>query len=165
MSADQTDGDHDKTIARIHRLALGLLTRRDHSPQELKQKLAKKGFALEDITTVLATLESAGLINLSRLAENYTHYRKSKGYGPRRIAMELQAKGIPEATIAEQIEITDNAWFTEIRTLWQKHFKGRQPKDARERARQLRFLFNRGYTQDQIKTVLSGDREIDTLPE
>lgn len=159
MSADQADCEHDKTIARINRLALGLLTRRDHSPIELKQKLSKKGFKQEDIAAVLAKLESAGLINLSRLAENYTHYRKSKGYGPRRIAMELQAKGIPETTIAEQIEITDNAWFTEIRSVWQKQFKGRQPRDPREKAKQLRFLFNRGFTQEQIKVVLSGEDE------
>lgn len=151
--------DQAKTIARIKRLALDLLARRDHTTLELKQKLSKKGFAPEDLTHVLEELEAAGLINHHRLIENYTHYRQGKGFGPRRITMELQLKGIPETAIAEQLKITDNVWFTEIRTLWHKQFKGRLPQNAHERGRQMRFLLNRGFTQEQIRSVLQGDED------
>ncbi len=145
--------DHRKLLEKLKRHALFLLTRRDHTRLELSQKLARKNYTEADIDSVLTTLEEAGLINTSRFAESYTHYRRAKGYGPRRIAMELQAKGVTEAMIAEQVKITDNAWFTDIRTIWRKHFKGRLPADHQQRAKQLRFLYNRGFTQDQINSI------------
>ena len=143
---------------RTRRHALFLLTRRDHTSLELRQKLSRKDYPNAGIDTVIAALEETGLINAVRFAESYSHYRRGKGYGPRRIAMELQSKGIAEAVIAEQVKITDNAWFTEIRAIWRKHFKGRQPADQRERARQLRFLYNRGFTQDQITSVFDDEQ-------
>lgn len=160
-SSDDTLSPEDqrKCQEKIRRHALFLLTRRDHTSQELRQKLSRKDYPTAEIETVLTSLEATGLINTVRFAESYTHYRRAKGYGPRRIAMELQSKGIAEAVIAEQVKITDNAWFTEIRTIWRKHFKGRQPADQRERARQLRFLYNRGFTQDQIKSVFEIEDE------
>lgn len=145
--------DQRKLQEKIRRHALFLLTRRDHTSLELRQKLSRKDYPETGIAAVIASLEETGLINAERFAESYSHYRRGKGYGPRRIVMELQAKGIAEAVIAEQVKITDNAWFTEIRTIWRKHFKGRLPADQRERARQLRFLYNRGFTQDQITSV------------
>lgn len=145
--------DHRKLLEKIRRHALFLLTRRDHSRQELRQKLSRKDYAAADIDIILTRLEETGLINAERFAESYAHYRRGKGYGPRRIAMELQQKGIADAVIAEQVKITDNAWFTEIRAIWRKHFKGRLPADQKQRAKQLRFLFNRGFTQEQINSI------------
>ena|SRR3990167_7696160 len=157
MQADDTlitPEAHVKLLEKIRRYALYLLTRRDHTSQELRLKLNRKGYANADIGTVITRLEETGLINTARFAESYTHYRRSKGYGPRRIAMELQTKGVADTMIAEQVKITDNAWFTDIRTAWRKQFKGRLPADHKEHARQLRFLYNRGFTQDQINSIL-----------
>ena len=145
--------DHRKLLEKLRRHALFLLTRRDHTSLELTQKLARKGYTAADMDHVIISLEQADLINPVRFAENYTHYRRGKGYGPKRIAMELQAKGVAEGVIAEQVQITDNAWFTEIRSVWRKQFKGRLPTDYQQRARQLRFLYNRGFTQDQINSI------------
>jgi len=145
--------DHRKLLEKLKRHALFLLARRDHTSLELSQKLSRKGYPEADIATVLTNLEQAGLINARRFTESYTHYRRGKGYGPRRIAMELQAKGVAEAMIAEQVKITDNTWFADIRTIWRKHFKGRLPADQQQRAKQLRFLYNRGFTQDQINSI------------
>ncbi len=69
--------------------------------------------------------------------------------------MELQAKGVPEAVIAEHLEMADNAWFSDVKAIWRKHFKGRLPEDRQAEAKQQRFLFNRGFTQDQIRSVLN----------
>ncbi len=145
--------EHRKLLEKIRRHALYLLTRRDHTRQELKQKLARKQYPAADIATILERLENTGLIDETRFAESYTHYRRGKGYGPRRIAMELQTKGVAEAVIAEHLEMADNAWFTDAHNAWRKQFKGRQPVDPQTRARQLRFLYNRGFTQEQINSV------------
>lgn len=135
--------------------ALRLLTRRDHSQQELAQKLHIKGHASEDITQVIDHLLQAGLLNDARFAENYIHQRRRKGYGPKRIYLELQARGIIEEVIAEHLNITDNAWFIEVQHVWKKHFKGKLPTDFKAKAKQMRFLQYRGFTQEQIEHVLT----------
>ena len=156
----QQPSDHTKLIEKIKRHALYLLTRRDHTPFELRQKLLRKAYLAADIESVLIRLEEAGLINVQRFMECYLRYRRARGYGPRRIAMELQAKGVPEAVIAEHLEITDNAWFADIRHAWQKQFKGRLPKDYLERAKQMRFLYNRGFTQEQIRHIFKHEADL-----
>lgn len=148
-----TPADQRKLLEKIRRHALFLLTRRDHTRLELTQKLSRKQYPAADIATILQALESTGLIDESRFTESYIHYRRAKGYGPRRLAMELQSKGVTDTVIAQHLEMADNAWFTDAHNAWRKHFKGRQPVDPRSRAKQLRFLYNRGFTQDQINSV------------
>lgn len=150
-----------KQLEKVRQRALRLLTRRDHTYSELTTKLLRKDCNPDDIKTILADLSRAGLINETRFAENYTQYRRKKGYGPKRISMELAAKGVAETVIAEQVQITDNAWLTEIRTIWRKRFKGQLPTDPPSYARQTRFLYNRGFSQDQIKSILSNADSVD----
>jgi regulatory protein len=153
-----------KLLEKIRRHALFLLTRRDHTRLELTQKLSRKQYPAEDIATIIQALENAGLINENRFAESYIHYRRAKGYGPRRLAMELQSKGVTDTVIAQHLEMADNAWFTDAHNAWRKQFKGRQPSDPQTRARQLRFLYNRGFTQDQILSVFK-QHKIEELDE
>ncbi|SRR5579883_295449 len=140
-------------LALIRRAALSLLARRDHSQQELLQKLKAKGFSPDSIRLIIDDLLKAGLINEQRFIENYLHFRRAKGYGPQRIWQELQARGLADEVIAERLQITDNAWFTNARKVWQKHFKGRLPTDYPTRAKQMRFLQYRGFTREQIEQV------------
>lgn len=147
----------EASTTKIRRVALNMLARRDHSRQELSQKLKAKGCGGEDIKTVLDALVQEGLINEPRFAENYIYWRRGKGFGPARIAMELQTRGIASETIAQHLQIADNAWFTEARKVWQKHFRGKLPHDNQSRARQMRFLQYRGFTREQIESVLDTD--------
>lgn len=139
----------------IRRAVLQMLARRDYTQHEITQKL-KPHYAMEDIAVVLAELVQAGYINESRFLENYICWRRAKGYGPLRIIMELEARGIMPERIAEQVEITDNAWMIGAQKTWQKHFKSK-PTDFKSKAKQMRFLQYRGFTQEQIKSVFKDD--------
>lgn len=139
----------------IRRSALRMLTRRDYSQQELSLKLRTKGFSSQAIQSVINDLLQANLINEARFCENYIHWRRGKGYGPLRINMELQARGLASDLIAQHLEMTDNAWFIDARNVWQKQFKGRQANDYSGQAKQMRFMQYRGFTQEQIKSVLT----------
>jgi regulatory protein len=142
----------------IRCVILRWLAQRDHSQHEIRQKLKqKRNLAPHEINAVLSDLVQMGWINDSRYAENYIRSRRTKGYGPLRISLELQARGIKDEMIAEHLKITDNAWFAEARGVWQKHFKGRQSADIKERVKQMRFLQYRGYTQEQIKHALGSN--------
>src|SRR4029077_14436536 len=98
-------------------------------------------------------LNRSGLLNDARFTENYIRWRRGKGFGPVRISLELQARGISDEVIAEQLKITDNAWFADARKLWQKHFKNQRNSDFATRAKQIRFLQYRGFTQEQINSI------------
>lgn len=142
---------------KIRRVILDWLARRDHSRLELAQKLRVKGYSIEDSESIIEELAHAGLINEQRFTENYVYSRRGKGFGPLRISIELQARGIPAEMIAEHLHITDNAWLGQVNRVWQKHFKNRLPADIKTRARQMRFLQNRGFTREQIESVFDID--------
>ena len=56
--------------------------------------------------------------------------------------------------IAKHLQITDNAWFAEAQKAWQKQFKGNNSCDLKLRAKQIRFLQYRGFTREQIESVI-----------
>lgn len=145
---------HPDPLNKTRQAALRFLSRRDYSQQELKQKLLACGHAGDLIQSILSELEQTGLLNDLRMAENYIHSRRHKGYGPQRITKELRIRGVPTEIIAEVVEITDNSWLAEAHKLWQKRFKGKIPSDFKSRAQQMRFLQYRGFTLEQIESVI-----------
>ncbi|OGT34931.1 MAG: hypothetical protein A3F11_06160 [Gammaproteobacteria bacterium RIFCSPHIGHO2_12_FULL_37_14] len=138
----------------IREVALRLLTGRDYSRNEIVRKLKSKGYPLEEIETLLIEFTQNNLIDDPRFTENYIHKQRNKGYGPRRIHLQLQALGLSAELIAEKLEINDNVWLAEIRKVWQKHFKGKQADNFKDHAKQMRFLLYRGFTTEQIESVL-----------
>lgn len=113
-----------------------------------------KGHSRADVLVVLTALAESGLLSDLRFTECYLRFRRGKGIGPKRIALELQAKGVSAQMIAEHLEMADNAWFTEARKVWLKQFKGKLPTDFKSRAKQMRFLQYRGFTREHIASVL-----------
>jgi regulatory protein len=137
----------------IRQSALNLLARREHSAAELTRKLQAKGYESIDIQSLIIALEQEGLLNHQRFIENYIHYRRNKGYGPLHIQAQLIERGIHQELIEQELNIADNAWFTEAFRAWQKRFKNKAPTDYKSRAQQMRFLQYKGFTREQIESV------------
>lgn len=123
----------------------------------MTQKLQDKGFSIEEITCVIPKLVEASLLDDLRFTDNYIHWQRGKGLGPIRIAHELQKRGIAREVIAERLDMADNAWLIEARSVWQKHFKGKLPTDFKSRAQHMRFLYYRGFTREHIESILNTD--------
>ena len=138
-----------------------MLARRDHSKLELTKKLNAKRYPPHEIEIVVSDLIQAGLLSDLRFTENYISSRRKKGYGPLRITFDLQSRGISHEMIAEELKIADNAWLAEARLVWQKHFKGKIPKNFKDKAKQIRFLQYRGFTQEQIENALEYSQQQD----
>lgn len=136
-----------------------MLARREHTQAELRRKLLKKNFPEADISSVLHGLIQEGLLNELRFIENFIHYQRGRGLGPLRIRADLLERGLSEELIEHHLEISDNAWFATIRQAWQKRFKNRLPTDYKTRAQHIRFLQYRGFTREQIASVLNIDEE------
>ncbi len=137
----------------LHRTALNLLARREHSQKELFRKLLQKKFPAEEIEIVLKKLTQENLLNENRFIENYIHFRSKKGYGPIRIQLELLERGIPEIEIEKFLSPNSAHWFQAANHVWQKRFKNKLPTDFKTRAQQMRFLQHRGFTIEQIEKI------------
>ena len=134
---------------------MDLLARREHSEQELQQKLLTRGFGPEAVEEVLADLKTAGMQDDVRYTEAYIRSRVAKGYGPVRISRELFERGITDKLVTQVLTAMDMDWDERIRAVRQKKFGLDAPADIREQARQSRFLLYRGFTSEQTQRVFN----------
>ena len=112
------------------------------------------------IDIALDRLTEDGLLSESRYLESYISYRARSGYGPLRIREELNQRGLARSDVEEALRECEFNWQAQLQDTWQRKFSGRMPEDAKERARQGRFLSYRGYPLEMIGRLLSG-REFD----
>ena len=141
-------------LASLRKKALDLLARREHSRKELETKLTQKcapeqGHA---IAPVLDRLVEQGLLSDARFAEAYVNMRARKGYGPVRIAMELNEKGVTTALVEQALAERED-WYELLEDTWRKKFRS-SPTDFAEKAKQMRFLQYRGHRSDDIRQLL-----------
>lgn len=149
----------DNLVA-IRRTAMDLLARREHGRVELTRKLLQRGACPEMIDVALDRLTEDNLLSESRYLESYISYRARSGYGPLRIREELNQRGLARSDIEEALRECGFNWQEQLEDTWRRKFSGQLPEDARERARQGRFLSYRGYPLDMVGRLLSG-REFD----
>lgn len=132
--------------------ALACLSRREYSRLELKRKLAPHAGDEHEVETLLDDFAARGWLSEARFTEQIVHARRSK-YGAQRIVHELKEKGVSAdavAAILPELRESELEWARTVRT---KKF-GDLPQDARERAKQMRFLASRGFGAETITMVL-----------
>ena len=102
-------------------------------------------------------LQRAGLVSDERFSEMLVRVRRTRGFGPLRIKNELQEKGVAGVLIDQWLDPTSPEWTEAARQARQKKFGARRPKDFTEKARQMRFLQQRGFTHDLIQRAFDGN--------
>ncbi|WP_297526585.1 regulatory protein RecX [Thiohalobacter sp.] len=147
MDGQPSPGDEQ---AEVRAAALRLLARREHSRLELARKLRQRGRPEALVAQVLDELVEARLLSDARFAEQYVHSRAGRGYGPVRIRAELRERGVSEADIEAALEAAEADWGQLAEAARRKRFGQALPEDFPTRARQMRFLQNRGFDADQL---------------
>lgn len=132
--------------------ALRFLAAREHSRLELERKLARHSDDTAAIAAVLDELSARGFISEARVAESVLHQRAPK-LGRARVLRELRDKGLSDAVIADAAEQLRATELERAQAVWQKKF-GTPPADARERAKQMRFMASRGFAGDVVRKVV-----------
>ncbi len=132
--------------------AMRYLARREHSRAELHAKLSRYVQEGEDLDAVLDELESRNWLSDVRAASQLVDARRGR-FGSQRIAHELRQKGIGENLIADALPQLKETELEAAREVWQKKF-GVLPQDAREKAKQIRFLPSRGFSIEVTLKVL-----------
>lgn len=135
--------------------ALNLLSRREHSEQELKAKLLNKGEQAKTVTQVITDLKQRDYLSDRRFTENFIRSRIERGHGPMKIRQELRARGVAEDLVDQYMEQPDSVWETVLYKVWSKKFGESMPIDYKAWAKQARFLQSRGFTSEQIRKVVS----------
>ena len=138
----------------IYNKALDLVSRREHSRHELKQKLNKRfPETMPIIEEALDKLAINNILDDERFAEMYLNSRARKGFGPKKIEMELYSKKVDSIFIGNAIEAY-KSWTENAENELKKKFKGVEPTDYKSKMKQKQFLFNRGFGTQIIERIL-----------
>ena len=129
--------------------ALRLLSRRDHSEFELRQKLAE----YDGVDTIIQKLEQHGYVDDQRFAEVYVRYRSGLGQGPLKVRQELQRKGVSSSLVEVALEQPDVDWFVVARRVFHAKFDV-VATEYRSKAKQQRFMQARGFTYEHISDAM-----------
>ena len=151
------EGEAARDPARIRAAALRLLARREHSAQELTAKLLARGFGAEAVTEMVAALRARNLVSDARFVDEFVAARLRRGSGPAKIREELRGRGVEHGLVEATLDAHRENWLTTAETARRKRFGAALPRDFQERARQARFLQQRGFSAEQIRQVLKGD--------
>lgn len=138
--------------------AVRLLTRRDHTSFEILQKLGQRGFGGGVIDRVLAECRRLDYIDDERTARIYIGQLARRGFGFRRIRLELRKKGLTGA----RFEIILNERCAEIdeyeiaRKVMLKKMKSFECVQDRQKRRDkmYRFLYSRGFEPSVISELV-----------
>jgi regulatory protein len=132
--------------------ALKYLSAREHSRLELTRKLSRYAQESDDVEALLDSLEAAKLLSQSRFSESLVHRRASR-FGNSRILSELQTHGIDGDAVSEIKASLVQDEASRARAVWCKRFD-HPPVDASERAKQMRFLQQRGFSHGAIQAAM-----------
>ncbi|MEE9343311.1 MAG: regulatory protein RecX [Gammaproteobacteria bacterium] len=142
-----------EAYTRVYNCAMGLLSRREHSISEMYAKLTLRKFDRVYIDDALDTLIEEGALNEARFIAAYIHSRASRGFGPARIQAELRERGISSCDIELATEAVETSWDERATQVRAKRFGLHAPDDFQEKAKQMRFLGQRGFSHEQIRSA------------
>lgn len=132
---------------------------REHSRAELTRKLAPRAESEEQLQALLDELERAGHLSERRFVESLIRRRASR-FGSRVIERELREHRVDADLSAPLIRELAEGDRQRALAVWRKRF-GEPPRTLEERARQQRFLANRGFDAETIAAVLRAVRDGD----
>ena len=155
---------------RITHRAVSYLSRREYSQTELKRKLQLAFIEYEwPVNDEFTSLDQLIDVVLQYLAHNNwqsdqrfaTQVSKVKGerYGTARVKQTLNQQGLAKELIDATVADLAQTELQRAHAVWQKKF-GEPPSNAKEYAKQTRFMAYRGFSFDIIKQVIRGDADL-----
>lgn len=123
----------------------------------MRRKLAPHAESEEQLEALLQELRQQGYLSEQRFVESLIQ-RRSDRYGRRRIQQELDGHRVPAEIGAPLMQALAESERERAYAAWRKRF-GELPADLAERARQHRFLAQRGFEGEVIAWVFRQARE------
>ena len=140
---------------------MNYLANREHSRHELRSKLVKLDYDLQDIEQALDQLQQDSLQCDQRFADSYVRSKVAAGFGPRYLEQQLQSRRVDAELIADALS-TVEAWQPVIARVWLKKYRDSE-STLQQQAKQRRFLLSRGFYNEQISDWMrSGIKQFET---
>ncbi len=136
-------------------VAVRLLSRREHSAFEIRDKLTQRDFDEIEIEQAIIELQQGDWLSDERYAEAYIRMRQLKGFGPIRIAIELNERGVKESIVDTYLHAGDESWRQTLLRQYEKKYKSRDVEDYSDKAKRIRFMQYRGFPLDMIYREIS----------
>ncbi|MGM0501486.1 MAG: RecX family transcriptional regulator [Bacillota bacterium] len=138
--------------------AFNLLSYRQRSRKELKERLLKKEYSLEVVNGVINVLERLDYIDDQQFATSWIKDRITKGFGPYRIRCQLEEKGVSSNIINDCLE---EQYDTELEyklaaklaAKKRKHYLDEEQYEQRYKLSQV--LKRKGFSFEIIDAVLN----------
>ena len=162
MQTEQPDDSDEDLYQLAKHGAIDLLSRREHSAQEIRDKLSRrKQLKYFDFDALIDELVEAGWLSHERFAENFIRARRNRGQGPVKIKHDLRHRGLRDDEFEELLSCYDD-WHDHASEVLSRRYS-QPPVDQKQRAKMQRFLQSRGFSFDSIQTAISRLKEIDDL--
>lgn len=140
-------------IETIRMCALNLLARREHSEQELLQKLLTRNAEPIVAQDIIDDLTKRNLISNDRFAESLVRACIRKGQGPIKLTHEFKKHNIDTAKISSLLTTLEIDWVTEIEKVHQQKYGLLPPSSPQDKLKRQRFLQNRGFSFDLMRSL------------
>ena len=150
--------DEDVLIGKttkIRKQAMDLLSRREYSRLELKEKIERRFDCSVSIERVLEALIDENLQSDARYTESFVKGRVRRGQGFFRILRDIQKKGIDCALLEVTCSKLNIDWSSLAIEVARRKVGGRLPNKASDQAKLSRFLQYRGFDSDQTKQAVT----------
>ena len=138
--------------------ALDFLTPRARTVREMQEHLDEKNYSEAEIDAVIERLEGNGLLNDEKFACDFIESRlNTKPVSRRKLREQLEGHKVGGEALENALSaITDETELDNARSVAAKFFRQFEGLDDEERFRRVGLrLAGRGYSYDDIKTVLS----------
>jgi len=158
--------------------AITLLSQREHSRSELRQKLLRilrrdlaaaagpqaadsdevnpsaepETDPTDQVETLLEWLQQQGYLSDERFVESRIHARASR-YGDLRIKQELAQHGL--SLSADKLATLKEGEYERAKAIWQRKFGGQVAQDLAVKAKQMRFMIARGFSSETVRKLLN----------
>ena len=149
----------DKPFCKARNSALRILAHREHSVDELSQKLLRRGHAREVVEHVIAECLRLNYLDDHRMVQQILVRMKRRGFGIHRVRSELLKKGLASAEFEEELreslspsEENIVAWRVASKK-WESLKTDSDPK--KKKMRLQRFLRFRGFSDSVVIEVMA----------
>tara|TARA_B110000285_G_C14845459_1_gene477368 strand:- start:64 stop:561 length:498 start_codon:yes stop_codon:yes gene_type:complete len=157
MENPSVSDNNAKYASALRYQAIGLLARREQSRSELQRKLhlrmIEKGWNV-DLEFLLDELQRQGLQSDLRFSEVLVRSKANAGYGPSRLYQWGVQYGLDRELVYIQIQEQQFDWFANALKQKRKHCGLALAINLKERAKQARYLYQRGFAQEHIYFAL-----------
>jgi len=132
------------------------LSMREHSRQELIEKLSKKDFDMHSILECIDEFSVKDLQSDYRYSESYTRSKYNNHKGPNFISASLKSKGVSESIIDNVLSsYNEEDWQLIAIAALEKKTIYRNIEPAKSKIKQKMFLSGRGFSYKTIEHALN----------